>query len=60
MPGFGQLVLLTGLLCWMMLLIILIVLKWIGMLGLGFVWIMAIAILGALVYALIFNKVFDP
>ncbi len=59
MPGFGQLVLLTGLLCWLMLLITLIVLKWIGMLGLGFVWIMAIAILGALVYALIFNKVFD-
>ena len=60
MPLSSRLLCLTGLLCWLMVSIILIILKWIGWLGLGWGWIMVIAILSALVYALIVNEVFDP
>lgn len=60
MPFHTLLFLLAGVLFGVMISIILIILKWIGWLGLGWGWMMAIAILSALVYALIVNEVFDP
>ena len=60
MPISSLLFLLAGALFGVMVSIILMILKWIGWLGLSWGWMIAIAILSALVYALIVNEVFDP